>query len=271
MARRGGPAAGPGSCILNRMGENTFRHELGASASQRGGSALQSGGSAMEPGGSASMYWRRRFMVLVIGLAVFALAAWTLSDALKVAPGTSAPVAPRPGQSGHGLAPGNGTQQASRSSAPARTRPRPRPSPTASGTVRGFRGFQPPFCARSSIVLSLSATQARFGPRQVPDFSLSVVSTQPTACSFNVGSGHLALVIKEGPERIWSSADCVSGTPSLVSALRRGVPTVVAIGWNRKTSSPGCTSPARLAPAGSYTGYAVDGSITSAPVTFRLS
>ena len=148
------------------------------------------------------------------------------------------------------------------------TRPGTAPRPTA--TASGFAGFKPAFCSWHAIVLSLSASQVHFGPGQQPAFSLSVVSTQPTDCSFNVGPGHLAVVIKEGPARIWSSADCVNGTGSLVTALRRGVPTVVAIDWNRRMSSPGCGGPARVVPAGTYTAYAVEGSIVSPPVTLRL-
>ena len=120
-------------------------------------------------------------------------------------------------------------------------------------------------------MLSLSASQVHFGSGQQPAFSLSVVSTQPANCSFNVGPGHLAVVIKEGTARIWSSADCVNGTGSLVTALSRGVPTVVTVDWSRRTSSPGCSGPARAVPSGTYTAYAVEGSIVSPPVTFRLS
>jgi hypothetical protein len=134
----------------------------------------------------------------------------------------------------------------------------------------GFGGFKPASCSWHSIVLSLFATQASFGPGQQPAFSLYVVSTQPADCSFNVGSGHLALVIKEGPARIWSSADCASGAGNLVAALKRGIPAVVTIGWDKKTSVPGCTGPAHAVQAGRYTAFAVDGSHASSPVMFRL-
>ena len=216
---------------------------------------------------------------------IFAMAAWTLSEALKVHPAASPPTG-TPATSGHGHggrpaggqhSPGGTSRQhehspagSHRGHAPAgsRSRRRARPSPAASG----FGGFKPAFCSWHSIVLSLSAGQVRFGPGQVPDFSLSVVSTQPKDCSFNVGAGHLAVVVKEGSATIWSSADCAgsSGTRSLVTALRRGVPTVVSIAWNRKTSAPGCSGPVREVPAGTYTAYAADGTLVSAPVTLQL-
>src|SRR5579859_960808 len=236
-----------------------------------------SGGRVQAP---AATYWRRRFIALAVGLTIFAMAAWTLSEALKVHPATSPPTrTPATSGRGHGAGHGGGPAGGQRAvtgtsrrdghspagshhghaTAGGRSRRRTHPSPAASG----FGGFKPAFCSWHSIVLSLSASQVRFEPGQVPDFSLSVVSTQPKDCSFNVGAGHLAVVVKEGTATIWSSADCAgsSGTRSLVTALRRGVPTVVSIGWNRKTSAPGCSGPVRAVPAGTYTAYAADGSL----------
>ncbi len=252
---------------------------------------------AEAPGGSAHAvqaepavtYWRRRFLVLAAGLATLGAAAWSLSEAITVHPRvpghattghgpSGGAVAPQGGGSptgaaagthhGHGNASGApagaGTKASHRPSSGHKPQASPSPSPGVSG------GFKPKFCSWHSIVLSVSANQIDFAPGQRPTFSLSVVSTQPTDCSFNVGSGHLALVIKEGPARIWSSADCAAGTGSLVTALRRGVPTVVAVSWHEKTSAPGCNGPVRSVPAGTYTAYAADGPLVSSPVTFRL-
>ena len=243
--------------------------------------------AAVQPEPSAT-YWRRRFITLAVGLAVLGAASWGLSQALRVHPagksstgalrGSGKGTAPRAGNPaaggsqhrGAGSQGGTGPGGSHGRSGPGTvTRPGAAPKPTA--TTSGFAGFKPAFCSWHAIVLSLSASQVHFGSGQQPAFSLSVVSTQPTDCSFNVGSGHLAVVIKEGPARIWSSSDCVNGTGSLVTALRRGVPTVVSVDWNRRTSSPGCSGPARVVPAGTYTAYAVEGSIVSPPVTLRLS
>lgn len=120
-------------------------------------------------------------------------------------------------------------------------------------------------------MLSLFLNQASFGPGQRPEFDLNVVSTQQANCSFNVGPRRLALVITRGPARIWSSADCVTGSGQLVTALSRGVPTVLTVDWNRVISQVGCASRRRGAPPGLYTAYAVEGALASAPVTFRLT
>ncbi len=119
-------------------------------------------------------------------------------------------------------------------------------------------------------MLSLFTGQTNFGHRQSPSFDINVVSTQQPECSFNVGSQHIALVIKEGPARVWSSADCAEGKGGLIAALKRGVPTVLSINWDRTTSAPGCSVRAMQVPAGLYTAYAIDGNLSSAPVTFRL-
>lgn len=251
------------------------------------------------PERAAGLYWRRRFIVLVIGLAVFAAAAWGLSTALRVPAGITGPAGTRSGNTGNraggGAAsktsPATSPSSAPRSSAGKRgkttasknhksgsgsaaatgkgtaTTSALLPSPAATGPFQ----IKPAFCARASIVLSVFVPQSTFGAGQAPDFSLNVVSTQPRSCSFNVGSGHMVLVVKEGSATIWNSADCASGTANLITVLKRGVPTVLSIAWDRKTAAPGCPGHRQPVPAGSYTVRAVDGTLASDPVTFRLS
>ena len=139
------------------------------------------------------------------------------------------------------------------------------------GQATGHGMIMPAFCAKRDIVLSLFTGQTQFGQKQWPAFDVSVVSTQLAECTFNIGSRHLALVIKEGPALIWSSADCAAGTGALDAALKRGVPTVLAISWNRRTSAPGCSGRTTKVPPGVYTGYAVEDGLTSQSVIFRLA
>jgi hypothetical protein len=49
-----------------------------------------------------------------------------------------------------------------------------------------------------------------------------------------------------------------------------GVPTVIPISWNRQASAPGCTTPAAHSAPGTYTATAVDGSLASNTISFRL-
>lgn len=208
-------------------------------------------------GMGVSAYWRRRFIVLAVGLAAFALAAWVLSSMLAVDAGRLGTT--RLLRSGH---------QPTSASMPASS---PfSPSPTATGQPSGQGTIGPDWCVRSDIVLSLSTGQTQSGAGWSPVFDVGVVSTQSAECSFNVDSRHLALEVRQGPVRIWSSADCAVGTGGPVVMLRRGVPTVVAISWSGRSSAPGCSGRTTRVSAGTYTAYAVDGALSSAPVSFRL-
>ncbi len=275
--------------------------------------------------GSASTYWRRRFIILAIGLLIFGLAAWGLSSALAVKPepasragssGQPAGASPKSdtshharsgsshsgnsgagrsgaggsdggrsrsqgqsagGRSGSGQAAGGEGRQAGRGrrvGSGSASQPGAGTSSsgrTGSGQAAGHGTILPAFCGSRDIVVSVFAGQTQFGPKDSPTFELSIVSTQPAECTFNIGSAHLVLVIKEGPATIWSSADCPTGTASLDAALARGVPTVVTVTWNRKTSAPGCSTRTTQVPPGTYTAYAKDAAQTSQPVTFRLN
>jgi hypothetical protein len=259
------------------MGENTLRYH---------------------PRESVNTYWRRRFLVLVSCLAVLAFAAWGISQALRIIPASGASSSSgngrqgpagggTPGSNHGGTGPGSGHHPGSPSkgtgSTPASTssgqpghtlQPSPSPShsgsPSPSASRRKSGSGKPAACAQGAVVLTLSATQLTFGTRQTPAFSLAVVSTQKATCSFNIGSAHLAVVVMEGKTRIWSSADCPTGVRSQVTELKRGVPTVVTVTWDKRTSAPGCSGQARRARRGEYSAYAVQRSITSALTTFRL-
>jgi hypothetical protein len=218
----------------------------------------------------AATYWRRRFVVLTAFLLVFVAAGWRMSEALSVHRGATGGAA---AASGDGRAAGRGL--AGSQSPQAGTVSRPNPSGTPSLSASRSGGVSPAPCPSQSIVLSLSTGQSSsgpnsYGPTQLPDFRVRVVSTQPADCSFNLGAGHLAVLIKKGTTRIWSSADCIRGSRDVVTVLKRGVPAGLSIGWGRNTSAQGCAGAVRLVSAGTYAAYAVDGSLVSAPVTLRL-
>ncbi|HMH94931.1 MAG TPA: hypothetical protein VK586_28080 [Streptosporangiaceae bacterium] len=119
-------------------------------------------------------------------------------------------------------------------------------------------------------MLSLLASQAAYAGPRLPQFSIDVVGTGQPTCTFNVGARHVALVIRSGSVRVWSSADCPRGSGSLVLDLQRGVPTTLSITWNRQNSSPGCMGPSSAMPAGTYSATVTDGGLASNSVTFRL-
>ena len=121
------------------------------------------------------------------------------------------------------------------------------------------------------VVLSMFASQDRYGPGQLPAFTVDVVSTSPRTCTFNVGPRFLAVVITAGGARIWSSADCVAGAGSNLTELVKGVPAVLPVSWGRETSSPGCFAPATRVHAGTYHAAAIDGRLVSRKEAVRIS
>lgn len=229
---------------------------------------------------SAATYWRRRFLALLVGLAILAALGWAISGVLPASPGGAA------GQPGsHGTGGGTGgagaggpagsvsspqatpgdtasAAGASQNSGRASTSPSPAQASDSAGLPR--------HCQPSDIVISVFASRGSYHRDQQPEFDVDVVSTADRSCAFNVGPKFLSLVVMAGGKRIWSSADCVGGHGSLMTNLARGVPTVLPVTWDRQRSAPGCAATSRRVRSGSFTASASDGSVASNPVTFRL-
>lgn len=124
-------------------------------------------------------------------------------------------------------------------------------------------------CPANAVVLSLFPSQTSYSVTQEPQFSIDVVSTASQTCTFNIGSRHLWLEIKKGSQQVWSSAQCAEGDASMVTSLRRGVPTIVSMVWDGHASSPGCPVPGATTSAGNYTAVASDGMYSSNVVEFH--
>jgi hypothetical protein len=210
-----------------------------------------------------SVYWRRRALVLVLGIGIFALLVWTVNGVAdrgnQASPAShvthvghhqaaSGPSAQPPGSSATPSA-----AHAQSSPAPAAT-PTPSPAPTSTSAAAGAPAGLPAACRPRQVVLSLVPDQGSYGPREHPRFDVYVVSVGRRDCSFNVGSRYLSVVIKSGGiTRIWSSADCLPGPGSDVIALSTGVPSVLHFSWNRKASLPGCRPSRAAVRPGTYT------------------
>jgi hypothetical protein len=214
-----------------------------------------------------AVYWRRRLVALLIAMAVLSLITWAFFGALGLSAGPSG--TPAHGGTSHGQAApgGSGPGGAGTGSVGGGNTQSQKSSPAA---LRASAGARSRPCSRGDVVLSLLASQAAYASPRLPQFSIDVVGTGPPTCTFNVGARHVALVIRSGSVRVWSSADCPSGSGSLVLDLQRGVPTTLSITWNRQNSAPGCAGPSSAMPAGTYSATVTDGGLASNSVTFRL-
>lgn len=235
----------------------------------------------------AAVYWRRRFLALLTGIAAVGVIAWAMSGVLSGsgtgsnAADVSHPRASGTAQDGAAGTATPGVQAASTQAAgtqePATQPPgaaAPRTSETGSAAPsRPGPGDAPaglPSCTAGDVVISLTATQAAYGQSQPPEFDVYVVSTAAGTCSFNVGPRYLAVLVANGSRRVWGSADCAAAPGSLVTDLARGVPVVLPVSWDLQTSAPGCRAAAGQATAGSYTATASGDGMSSSPVAFRL-
>lgn len=239
------------------MGMDTLRNSRWSQRALDGLARVQRPSCRPDP--QALTYWRRRFVALVIGLAVLALISWAFSGALGAGASGAAGISGASGQQGTGQGGGSAGNAAGGKA-----------GGQQAGTTAGHRHFRPRPCPHGDVVLSLFASQASYSARQLPQFTVDVVATARQTCTFNVGARHVALVIFAGSVRVWSSADCVQGAGSLVTDLQRGVPTVVPISWNRQASSAGCPASSSTMPAGSYTATVSDGTLVSNSVSFRI-
>jgi hypothetical protein len=228
-------------------------------------------------GPQAATYWRRRFVALLTGLTVLALITWAFSGAMGGGNDSSAGTAGHAGtgagsQHGGGSGQGGGHGTTAGQAAAGGTGTRTHGDTAASGRHGSRAAYGHPHpCPPGAVVLSLFSSQENYGTGQLPQFNVDVVATARQTCTFNVGARHVALIIRAGSVRVWSSADCVQGAGNLVSDLQRGVPTVLPISWNRQASAPGCPAGTSRMPAGTYTATVSDGSLTSNPITFRIS
>jgi hypothetical protein len=244
-----------------------------------------------QPAGQADIYWRRRVAALALGIAILALLAWTVNGAMgggKAARPTAA-VTDLPGQAAHPAgSPGapsptaasTGTAApAASASASASASPKRAPTPTAAATrtrrparpdkaTTTAQGVRP--CPAGDVVISLFAAQYSYGPHDVPQFEVDVVSTAPRLCTFNLGVKNVRLLIRSGSARVWGSADCARGAGPQVTKLAKGVPAVLRISWDRKTSVPGCRLPGRVAQPGTYTATAYSGQFRTQTMIFVL-
>jgi hypothetical protein len=229
------------------------------------------------------IFWRRRVIALAVGIAILGLLAWAVSGVVggggaarqtadighmpkSGTPRASAPATPT-GAPSVARASARATASA-RTRAPAATQsPSPTPTPTHKAVTTAHTGDT---CPAGDVVISLMSADSSYGGQAWPQFDVAIVSTAAQTCAFNVGAKSVKLVIKSGPARVWGSADCVAGAGSQITKLARGVPAILHISWDRKTSVPGC----RLAPAvarpGTYTATAYSGGLSSNTMVFVL-
>jgi hypothetical protein len=221
---------------------------------------------------SPATYWRRRAVVLVVGMAVLGLPIWAVNKALG---GSQAP--------DHGSAPSSAGPAASPSPrsraergrwrAPPRETadlgggPRPRPSTSTPPGARPGRQT----CARGAALLTIRSARHRYEPGEQVTFVVGAVSTRSRPCRIDLGARFTSVVVASGDTPMWDSSSCLRGAGSRIATLRRGAPVFLKVTWDRRTSLSGCPGQGTVIRAGAYTAVVFNGQIHSQATTFVLS
>ena len=221
---------------------------------------------------SPATYWRRRVVVLAVGVAVLGLPIWAVNKALggSQAPGHGSPRS----SAGHAASPSPGSraepghrQDPTRETADLGSRPRARPSASPSLAARPGRQA----CARGAVLLTIRSVRHRYRPGERVTFVVGAVSTRSRPCRVDLGSKFTSVVVGSGDTPLWDSSSCLRGTGSQVVMLRRGAPSYLKVTWDRKTSLSGCSGRGTAVRAGTYTATAFNGQLRSQATTFVLS
>ncbi len=102
-------------------------------------------------------------------------------------------------------------------------------------------------------------------------FVVGAVSTKSQQCQVNLGPRFVSVVVASSGTPIWDSSSCGRGALSRVITLTRGVPAVVKVTWDRRTSMSGCPGQGNAVRAGTYTAAAYYGQLHSHRITFALT
>ena len=186
--------------------------------------------------GDVEAYWRRRVYVLAGGIALIGLVAWACSGSdhkrsTAQARNASSTVSPA------AALPAAGTTPTPTATVTVTATPSPAAEPKRSGDQ----------CDPADVVVGMTPSATVFKGREHPRFGLSVVNTGRRACTFDVGPKALLIRISSGPDRVWSSAQCVSRAAANLQMLQRGVPYLATLDWDRRR----CNSETHAAP-GTY-------------------
>lgn len=206
--------------------------------------------------GPPEAYWRRRAIALAGVLATVGLVTWACSggDDDEGGPLRNAAVLSTPS---------------------ARPTPFAMPTITVTATAKvTVRSAAPKrdgdACAPSDVVANLTPTAQSYQGKAQPQFRLSVVNTGDHSCTLGVGPKELEVRVSSGSDRVWSSADCVRGSGSSIQLLKRGIPYLSTVTWDRRRSSDGCAGGRDLARPGTYVAAVKAGKLKVGRQVFRL-
>jgi hypothetical protein len=186
----------------------------------------------------ASVYWRRRVVVLGLGLVLVLLVGKLFGgddDGTEKAVDSAAQVSGEP----TGSVP---------SDDPTTDKPKKRKKPTTPQEPVLAQPDGP--CADSDILITPSVEEAIAG--QPVAVTLELRTATAEACTWRVSANHVTMKITSGSDEIWTSRQCPRAVPVQDVVVRRDVTTFVDVPWKARRSDDGCPVQTPWALPGTY-------------------
>ncbi len=196
----------------------------------------------------ASVYWRRRFVVLGIpGLLVVMLVLWLAN------------------QGG-----GSTVTTAHRATTSPAASPPPSPSPSPRTSTPPANGGVAS-CVAPALTVGITPDQVSVPAGATPTFTVTIKNGGNTPCVVDAGELHREVVIVSGNDRVWSSKDCASAkSPARTLLLTPGMTDTSHVAWNRVRSAPGCPGNLPAPRPGTYQATVALAGTSSGSVVFQL-
>ncbi|MCW7945530.1 hypothetical protein AAW14_26875 [Streptomyces hygroscopicus] len=126
---------------------------------------------------------------------------------------------------------------------------------SSSGQLPAGAGSSLPNCTASAVQLTLKSLHNTYAPGDTPTFELIARNSSVNDCKVDLGPRSAVLTITQtgSNSKVWSSADCPSGSGGVLFHVPADNQVAYTVKWDRKPSAANCaTPPAGSAPAGTY-------------------
>lgn len=205
----------------------------------------------------ASIYWRRRIVIIGVLLALVAGVVWACSrnsgaepkassaasktsdlptvPAETASPTVSATPSPTPsGSTGTGTATPSGTTSSTAAS--------PKPSKRDGKTL----------CPASDLRVSVRTDQKFYSAKEEPKFTVIIVNLRKSSCYVDLGTAAASLTVISGKDRVWSNIDCSKRPGEQLKKFASGDVYTSTMTWQRNRSAKGCPDISSTAKPGYY-------------------
>jgi hypothetical protein len=201
-----------------------------------------------------SVYWRRRFALLVSLVVVLVLLLLTVRVLLSDGPKST------------GAAAGTGSPSSLPSSTPApgpstSTSSTPKPTHTKTKTsakpsVTKSSAPAPKPCPATALTLAAVTSQTKYSVGDQPQLSIQVTNKGSVSCIVDLADPQIVMRVYNGESRVWGSHDCKIEPGVDDRTLMAGSSVRVTIVWSGLSSQAKCAGSRERVGAGTYTLYA---------------